>query len=226
MAGTHDIQRQDPAVGDSCNLQRQGHAVGTPCTQLRQDPAVGDPCMTRTQGPAVGSPCSPPSSIVRPMDGNHVSPLASLPYAQSSIEQWNDSYADDDSTTEENNPFAAMPGLEDCPLAGLRSALSKPVEHLTTSKHQKALWRQARGGTEVRQVKTFRSEALYADSNKDSPFLPPELPQDMPISQPQWTADVALRKQQRSVGITAAALSKGLDLMEAPMAEITEIAEA
>ena len=158
MAGTHDIQRQDPAVGDSCNLQRQGPAVGTPCTQLHQDPAVGDPCMTRTQGPAVGSPCSPPSSIVRPMDSNHVSPLASLPYAQSSIEQWNDSYADDDSTTEENNPFAAMPGLEDCPLAGLRSALSRPVEHLTTSERQKALWRQARGGTEVRQVKTFRSE--------------------------------------------------------------------
>ena len=48
----------------------------------------------------------------------------------------------------------------------------------------------------------------------------------MPISQPQWTVDVALKKQQRFMGITAAVLSKGLDLMEAPMAEITEIAEA
>ena len=48
----------------------------------------------------------------------------------------------------------------------------------------------------------------------------------MPISQPQWTVDVALRNQQRATGITAAALLKGLDLMEAPMAEITEIAEA
>ena len=71
VAGTHDIQRQDPAVGDPCNLKRQGPAVRTPGTQPRQDPAVGDPCMTRTQGPAVGSPCSPPSSIIRPRNGNH-----------------------------------------------------------------------------------------------------------------------------------------------------------
>ena len=112
------------------------------------------------------SPCSPPSSIVSPRDGNHVSPLESLPYAQSPIEQWNDSYADDDSTTEENNPFAAMPGIEDWPLAGLRSGLSRPVKHLTTSERQKALWRQARGGMEVRQVKTFRSEVLYEDGIK------------------------------------------------------------
>ena len=169
VAGTHDIQRQNPALGDSsvtCRCRALRY-IGAPCTQLRQDPAAGDHCMTRTLGPAVGrSPCSPPSSIFSPRDGNHVSPLESLPYAQSPIEQWNDSYADDDSTTEENNPFAAMPGIEDWPLAGLRSALSRPVKHLTTSERQKALWRQARGGMEVRQVKTFRSEVLYEDGIK------------------------------------------------------------
>ena len=44
-----------------------------------------------------------------------------------------------DEMEEEINPFSAMPGLDDCPLAGLRSALSRPASANTTSERLIAL---------------------------------------------------------------------------------------
>ena len=47
---------------------------------------------------------------------------------------------------QEPHPFAAMPGLENCPLLGLRSALSRPSGVATPTSRQTALWTQSRGG--------------------------------------------------------------------------------
>ena len=121
----------------------------------------------------------------RPSDGAHVSPLASLPYTQTQPDTPDRSSYHQD---EERNPFQEMPGLEDCPLGGLRSALSKPPSSLTTSDHQLALWRQARGGDEVKVVRTNRVDALYSSQDeKASPFIVPELP----LTQQQWQNDGA-----------------------------------
>ena len=79
---------------------------------------------------------------------------------------------------------------------------------------------------EIRQVEIFRSEALYSSEGASSPFIPPELPQETPISHHHWQTDAAIKKQQKAMGVTAAALSKGLEMMEAPMMEISAIAEA
>ena len=43
----------------------------------------------------------------------------------------------------EVNPFTEMTGLEDRPLAGLRTALSRQPSSSETSERQLALWRQA-----------------------------------------------------------------------------------
>ena len=50
----------------------------------------------------------------------------------------------------EPHPFAKVPGLKDCPLAGLRAALSRQPSADTPTDRQTALWTQSRGGTEVR----------------------------------------------------------------------------
>ena len=174
----------------------------------------------------VGRHCSPVNRV-RSRHESHLDPLASLSHTQTSPSGWQESLDDEDSSFKsEQNPFLAMPGLEDCQLSGLRSALPKPVEEVTTSDRQRALWRQARGGAEIRQVRIFRSEALYSSEGASSPFIPPELPQETPISHHHWQTDAAIKKQQKAMGVIAAALSKGLEMMKAPMMEISAIAEA
>ena len=150
----------------------------TDCTQIRGVTALGS----------------------RPSDGRHFSPL-DLPSQRTRIDEYDDSI---DEVEEEINPFSAMPGLEDCPLAGLRSALSRPDSTNSTIDRQIALWRQARGGSSVRPIKTFRIEGTYAKQDDASAaFLAPELPPEMPLTHQQWGTDVGMRKQQRSYGIEA-----------------------
>ena len=60
------------------------------------------------------------------------------------------------------NPFVAVPGLEDCPLAGLRSALSKPSGATNPTSRQTALWTQSRGGSELKIVRTNRIDPIYS----------------------------------------------------------------
>ena len=48
----------------------------------------------------------------------------------------------------------------------------------------------------------------------------------MPLTHQQWGTDVGMRKQQRSYGITALALSKGLELMEGPISQLTQLPES
>ena len=56
MAGTHDIQRQDPALGDSCNLQMQGPAIyrGT-MHSTPTGPRGRGPLYDKDSGPRGGS---------------------------------------------------------------------------------------------------------------------------------------------------------------------------
>ena len=135
-----------------------------------------------------------------------MSPLASLPYTQTQPDMPDiSSYHQD----EKRNPFQEMPGLEDCLLL-----------------RQLALWRQARGGDEVKVVRTNRVDALYSSQDeKASPFIAPDLPPELPLTQQQWQNDGLLRKQQRVFGVTAQALSRGLGLMEEPLQNIKHMCE-
>ena len=120
------------------------------------------------------------------------------------------------------NPFAAVPGLEDCPLAGSRLALSKLSGATNPTSRQTALWTQSRGGTELKIVRTNR-----IDCTEGTTFRALDLPTTLPLTQIQWQGDNTMRKQQNMLGKTAFALSKGLELMEAPLIEqLTKIADA
>ena len=123
--------------------------------------------------------------------------------------------SDDDEIVE--RPFEAVPGLEDCPLAGLRSALSWPSE---------ALWTQSRRWTELRGVCTTRIDAIYnAPDVSTTVFKELDPPSTLPLTQVQWQADNTLKQQQSMLGRTACALLKGLHLMEPPLEELARIAE-
>ena len=102
---------------------------------------------------------------------------------------------DDDKTVV--RPFEAVPVLEDCPLAELRSALSRPSEALTPSSRQTALWTKSRGGTELRGVHTTRIDVIYSDPDvSGTVFKALDLPLTLPLTQVQWQADNTLRRQQ------------------------------
>ena len=120
------------AAGDRTQLS-QGPAIGPPCSPsitLRDVITAIDRSPLR-QGPVVGRHCSPVNRA-RSRDGSHVIPLASLSYNQTSLNGWQESLPDDDgSFKSDHNPFSAMPGLEDCHLSGIRTALSKPEEVTT-----------------------------------------------------------------------------------------------
>ena len=137
----------------------------------------------------------------------------------------NESLSDDE--RQEPHLFAEVPGLEDCPLAGLKSALTRQHSADAPTDRQTALWTQSRGGTEVRAVKTYRIDSLYTgpEGSGTSSFSPLDLPQDLPLSVQQWQTDNALKKQQRLFGSTARALSKGLERMERPLACVQELAD-
>ena len=131
----------------------------------------------------------------------------------------------------EPHPFATVPGMEDCPLAGLESALARQHSADAPSVRQTALWTKSRGGSEVRAVKTFRIDALYTgpDGTGVSAFQPLDMPQELPLSHQQWQHDNALKKQQKLLGCTARALSKGLERMERwliPLASVQELANS
>ena len=84
--------------------------------------------MVPRRGPVVGRHCSPVNRV-RSRHESHLDPLASLSHTQTSPSGWQESLDDEDSSFKsEQNSFLAMPGLENCQLSGLRSALSKPVE--------------------------------------------------------------------------------------------------
>ena len=53
--------------------------------------------------------------------------------------------------------------------------------------------------------------------------MAPELPPEMPLTHREWGTDTSMRKQQRSYGITALALSKGLELMKEPLSQLTQL---
>ena len=71
----------------------------------------------------------------------------------------------------EPHPFAEVPGKKDCPLAGLKSPLSRQPSADAPSVRQKALWTQSQGGSEVRAVKTFRIGAMYTGSSSGKSLL-------------------------------------------------------
>ena len=71
----------------------------------------------------------------------------------------NESLSEDE--RQEPHPFAEVPGLEDCPLAGLKSALTRQDSAEAPTDRQTALWTQPRGGTEERAVKTYRIDSIY-----------------------------------------------------------------
>ena len=58
-----------------------------------------------------------------------------------------------------------------------------------------------------------------------SPFIAPDLPPELPLTQQQWQNDGLLRKQQRVFGVTAQALSRGLGLMEEPLQDMKHMCE-
>ena len=127
----------------------------------------------------------------------------------------------------EVNPVNEMSRLEDCPLAGLRTALSRQLSSAKNSDRQLALWRQARGGTDMKSIKTNRIEHRYSHEEcAGTPLLAPNLPQAMPLTHQQRLAYGALKKQQRSLGLTAMALTKGLEMIEAPMKDVSSIANS
>ena len=118
-----------------------------------------------------------------------------------------------------------MLGLEDCPLAGLRSALSHRPSSDSPTDRQTALWTQSRGGSEVRVVKTFRIDAEYGGADGPSSFQPLDLPAELPLTNQQWQNDNTMKKQQKLLGLTARALAKGLETMEQPLVTISDIAD-
>ena len=79
-----------------------------------------------------------------------------------------------------------MTGLEDCPLAGLRTALSRKPLSSNTNERQLALWRQARGGAEMKPINVNRIEHRYLHEEcAGTPFLAPDLPRAMPLTHQQ-----------------------------------------
>ena len=52
-----------------------------------------------------------------------------------------------------------------------------------------------------------------------------DMPATLALSQQQWQIDNNLLKQHRPLGMTACALSKGLETMEQPLGEIARISE-
>ena len=132
--------------------------------------------------------------------------------------------SDDDEYDEPDpHPFAEVPGLEDCPLAGLRLAISHRPSSDSPTDRQTALWTQPRGGSEVCVVKTFRIDAVYAGADGPSSFQPLDLPAELPLTNQQWQNDNTMKKQQKLLGLTARALAKGLETMEQPLATISDI---
>ena len=95
----------------------------------------------------------------------------------------------------------------------------------TTSGRQVALWRQARGGMEVRNIKTFLDNVYAQPGDKGSLFMAQDLPPELPLSTYLWQADSALKKQQHVSGVVAQALSRGLDMMEEPLNQINHMCE-
>ena len=102
----------------------------------------------------------------------------------------------------------------------------------TPTSRQTALWTQSRGGgggSELRNVRTYRIDGLYG-GGPDGPvgttsFRPLDMPSTLPLTQVQWQPDNATKKQQSLLGKTACAVSKGLELMEAPIASLTQLAD-
>ena len=137
----------------------------------------------------------------------------------------NESLSEDE--RQEPHPFAEVPGLKDCPMAGLKSALTRQHSAEAPTDRQTALWTQSRGGTEVRAVKTYKIDSIYTgpEGPGTSSFSPLDLPEDLLLSVQQWQTDNALKKQQRLLGSTARALLKGLERMERPLACVQELAD-
>ena len=89
--------------------------------------------------------------------------------------------------------------MEDCPLAGLKSALSRQPSADARSVRQTALWTQSRGGSKVRAVKTFRIDAMYTGPSGPgvTAFQPLDMPQKLPFTDQQWQHDNSYKKQQK-----------------------------
>ena len=139
--------------------------------------------------------------------------------------QWSEHESlDDDYDDEEQepHPFAEVSGLEDCPLSGLKSALTRTSAVSAPTSRQTALWTQSRGGTEVRNVRTYRIDNMYSgpDGADGSTIKALELPSTLPLTQQQ--ADYTLKKQQN---LLERALSRGLETMEAPLENLASIAD-
>ena len=100
-----------------------------------------------------------------------------------------------------------MPGLEDCTLSGLKSALTMSTGASTLTDRHAALWMQSRGGTDVLNMKTFSIDGLYAgpEGPAGSTFQAPNMPAALPLKQQQWQTDSSLTKQQNLLGMMACA---------------------
>ena len=73
-------------------------------------------------------------------------------------------------------------------------------------------------------VRTYRIDSMYSGPDA-STFKALELPSTLPLPQQQWQADSTLKKQQTLLGRTACALSRGLETMEAPLENLTRLAD-
>ena len=193
-------------------------------------PQVGHlaPPQTQTRRPTAA--VSKPPRMTLPPPPTRLVELDDQMDREQDLIQWSEHESlDDDYDDEEQepHPFAEVPGLEDCPLSGLRSALTRTSAVSAPTSRQTALWTQSRGGTEVRNVRTYRIDNMYSgpDGADGSTFKALELPSTLPLTQQQWQADSTLKKQQNLLGRTACALSRGLETMEALLENLTRIAD-
>ena len=132
--GDHTQQKRGPEVGPPCSpfiTIRDGAEVGDH-TQQKRGPEVGPPCFPiftlrdviaadvqspLRQGPVIGRHCSP---VNRAITSREPSGPFSILITHTDVSKWmaGELVDEDGSFKSEQNPFLAMPGLENCHLSG------------------------------------------------------------------------------------------------------------
>ena len=132
--GDHTQQKRGPEVGPPCSpfiTIRDGAEVGDH-TQQKRGPEVGPPCSPiitlrdviaadvqspLRQGPVIGRHCSP---VNRAITSREPSGPLSILITHTDVSKWmaGELVDEDGSFKSEQNPFLAMPGLENCHLSG------------------------------------------------------------------------------------------------------------
>ena len=127
---------------------------------------------------------------------------------------------------EEYNPFKGIQDLDGYSLVGLGSALPKVRPTITPSSRQLALWRQVRGGDVMDpHPRVDILDKIYSGDPAAKPFLDQEVPLEIPTSTKFQVTDLAMRKQQRDMGLVAHAITTGLEDLEGASAHLLSTVE-